>query len=67
MPPILVESLIILLVYVLISQPYVRDTIGKYIKQINPGAKRDASLTGIIIYGLILVVLYAVIKKFLLE
>ena len=67
MPKILVESLIILLVYILISQPFVRDTIGKYIKQINPGAKREVSLTGIVIYGLILVVLYSVIKKFLLQ
>nr|QBK88910.1 MAG: hypothetical protein LCMiAC02_00030 [Mimivirus LCMiAC02] len=67
MPTILVESLIILLVYVLISQPFVRDTIGKYIKQINPGVKGEVSLTGVIIYGIILVVLYSIIKKFLIK
>lgn len=65
-PEGLKDPLIILVLFVLLSQPVVRETIGTYIKQINPDMEGKVSLTGIIIYGIILVVLYYLVKRFLL-
>lgn len=64
-PKLLQEPLLLLIIYIILSQPLVRDNIGKYIKQINPDETGRVSLMGIIIYGTLLVVLYSVTKMLL--
>ena len=66
-PTILQEPLTIIVLFVILSQPVVKTTIGRYIKQINPDATGKVSLLGIIIYGTLLAVLYSLTKKFLLK
>lgn len=66
-PKWLREPLLILVIYLILSQTIVKDTIGKYIKQINPGTDGSVSFVGVLIYGIILAVLYVIIKKYLLE
>lgn len=60
------EPLLIIILFVILSQPVVRETIGTYIKQINPDVEGKVSLTGVVIYGIILATLYYVVKRFLL-
>jgi len=66
-PKILQEPLIILILYVILSQSFVKNKIGEYIKQINPGPDGQVSLVGIIIYGLILAILFAIFKWLLIR
>ncbi|AYV78756.1 MAG: hypothetical protein Edafosvirus30_7 [Edafosvirus sp.] len=66
-PQILQEPLIILVLYVILSQSFVKNKIGEYIKQINPGPDCNVSFVGIVIYGIILAVLYVIFKKLLLR
>lgn len=66
-PSILREPLILVTLYVILSQPVVKDTIARYIPQINSGMYGDVPFTGVLIYGLILATLYVVIKKLLMK
>lgn len=65
-PEMLREPILILVLYVLLSQPMVKDTIGQYVKQINPDMDGRVSFTGVVIYGIILATLYALAKRFIL-
>ena len=65
-PEVLREPILILVIYVLLSQPIVKDTLGQYIKQINPDMEGKVSFTGVVIYGIILASLYALAKRFIL-
>lgn len=65
-PGWLYEPLLLLAIYLLMSQAFVKDNIGKYIKQINPDADGQVSFVGVLIYGIILVVVFMVAKKYLL-
>lgn len=64
-PAMLREPLLILAIYVLLSQKFVQQNIGKYIKQINPN-QGQIPLVGIVIYGVIFAVFFSVLKQFLL-
>lgn len=66
-PVVLREPLLILILYVILSQSIVKDTIGKYIPQINPNEDGKVSFLGILIYGIILSTLYAIIKNLFLN
>lgn len=66
LPKGLIEPLIILVLFIILSQPVVRETIGTYIQQINPDPEGKVTMTGIIIYGIILAALYYIVKQFLL-
>lgn len=66
-PEMFREPLLILILYVVLSQAFVYKALGKYIPQINPDMEGQVSLSGIVIYGVLLAVLYALTKKFLLE
>lgn len=59
------DPLILLIIYVILSQASVRQLFGKYISFINPNEEGIVSQSGIIIYGIILIALYMIIKKFL--
>lgn len=65
-PEGLKDPLIIIILFFILSQPVVRETIGTYIQQINPDVEGKVSPTGVIIYGIILAGLYYLIKRFLL-
>jgi len=65
-PALFREPIVILLLYILLSQAAVKDTIGTYIKQINPDIEGKVSFAGVLIYGVIFAALFALIKKFIL-
>jgi len=66
-PEKLREPLIIFVLFVILSQPFIKNTIGRYVKQINPDREGKVPLTGVIIYGALLAALFALSKKFLLR
>ena len=57
------EIIIILSLYVIMSQPFVISFLAKYINQLNPNENGEASMAGIVIYGFILAVLFLIIRK----
>jgi hypothetical protein len=65
-PEILREPLIILVLFILLSEAFVQENIGKYIPQVNPCSEGKVSRVGVVIYGLVLVILYMILKKLLL-
>lgn len=62
-PDGLKDPLIVLGLFILLSQPIVRETIGNYIQQINPDMEGRVSLTGVIIYGIIFATLFYIVKN----
>lgn len=64
-PERLRDPVVIVVIFVILSQPVVRDTIGKYVKQINPRSDGNIPLIGVVIYGLIFAVLFDLSKRFL--
>lgn len=65
-PTLYVDAIIIVVLFVLLSQPFIRNTIGTYINQINVKDDGTVSFAGILIYGIILASLYSLTKKFLI-
>jgi len=65
MPEIIKEPLIILILFVILSQTIVRKLIGEYLPYINPDGSGKVSFVGIVIYGLILSIGFVIVKKFL--
>lgn len=59
----LTEFLLLLTLYVIMSQPFVVSVASGYIQQLNPSEEGTISMTGIIIYGLILTVMFMVVRK----
>lgn len=57
------EMLLILIIYIILSQNLVKGFFGKYIKYINPANDGNVPFIGIVIYGIILAVIYIVLKK----
>lgn len=62
-----IEILILLTLYVILSQPFVLRTASGYVRQLNPNEDGVISMTGIIIYGLILTILFIVVRKLVLN
>lgn len=60
------EPLALLLIYVMLSHESVRMMFGRYISQINPGADGAVSMAGVVIYGIIFVLIFMIVKKYLL-
>lgn len=56
------EPLLIVVIYLILSQEFVRNNIGKYITYINPDENGNVSNIGFCIYGLILAVLVVFFK-----
>lgn len=59
------EILLIVLLYVLLSQPYIIKFFSQFIKMIIPN-KEGVSLTGLVIYGLILGFCFVLLRKYTL-
>jgi len=59
------DPIIIVLLYIILSQNFIKIFIGKYIKEINPSNNNNVSLIGVIIYGSILALFFVIIKKYI--
>jgi len=64
-PSLIQEGLLIIVIYVILSQEYVRGSIGKFITYINPDETGKVHLAGYVSYGTILAVLYLFFKRIL--
>lgn len=62
-PKILREPLIIFILFMILSIPHVQSFLSKYINQINPDMYGRIPMTGSIIYGIILAVLFVISKR----
>jgi hypothetical protein len=56
------DPILLWLVYMMLSQGFIKDTIGKYVPVINPNDEGVVGLFGIGTYGIILVVIYFVLR-----
>ena len=65
-PQFVKEFLIIVVIYVVLSQGFVRRNIGKYIEKINPDENGNVSIVGYIIYGAILAMIFVLFKRILM-
>jgi hypothetical protein len=61
------DPLIILVSYVILSHPSVRDSITAHVKMLNPDNEGNIAFGGIVIYGSILALLFVLIKTVLLK
>jgi hypothetical protein len=59
------EPLLLLFIYFLLSQGFVKNLFGMYFKQINPNDDGQVSIFGILIYGTILTIIFMISKHFL--
>jgi hypothetical protein len=66
-PDMLKEPVLIIIIYVILSQGFVRKSIGNYISYINPTQDGYVSLMGYVIYGSILALLFMFFKKILIK
>ena len=57
------EPIIIIILYIVLSQDMIKNAIATYIPQINPSEETgNVTLLGVVIYGTILATLYMIIK-----
>lgn len=61
------EMMLILVLYVLLSQGFVKKAITKHITYLQPNQDGGVSMFGIVIYGTILSILYIIFKKILIS
>jgi len=66
-PETLRDPLLILLIYIALSHPFVIREFRKFIPQLNMNENGVVPISGIIIYGVILALFYMIARKFLLE
>ena len=58
------DSIIIFVIYIILSLPSTQTLIGKYIKHINPDPITcTVSMYGVVIYGIILSIMYFIVKN----
>ena len=65
-PSILREPLIILILFIILSEAAVKDSIGNYVPQLNPDMTGRVSRVGVVIYGVLLAILFIVVKKLIM-
>ena len=61
------EYILLLTIYIIMSNEHVRTFFGTHIKQLNPREDCTVSSFGVLIYGLILVVLFKLCKTLLFK
>lgn len=66
-PSKLREPLLIIILYVILSQNFTKKIIGKYITYASPKPNGNMTFVGTLIYGVILAVLYVLLSKLLLD
>lgn len=64
-PAYVKDATVILVLYIILSQAVVRDSFGKFIPQLNPDSEGKYSFSGVLIYGIILAVLFVLVRKFI--
>jgi hypothetical protein len=65
-PEMIKDPILIWVIYMLMSQNFFKKLVGKYITHINPNEEGVVPFSGVAVYGLVLVVLFTLIK-FLLK
>ena len=61
------EPLLLILIYVIMSQGFVKKSIGNYISYVNPSDSGYISLIGYLIYGTILTILFLFFRKIIIK
>jgi hypothetical protein len=59
------DFILLFSIYFILSQDMIKDFFGKYFTSLNPNNDGTVDVKGVIIYGLILTVLFMVLKKFI--
>jgi len=59
------ESIILFTIFFLLSQDMIKDFFGKYFSSINGDNEGKVNVQGVIVYGIILTVLFMIVKKVL--
>lgn len=57
------DFLILFVLYFVLSQEMIKDFFAKYFTSLNPDMEGKINVQGVIIYGLILTILYMIIRK----
>lgn len=65
-PDYLREPLIIFVIYMILSFDVVKKALASYIPQLKPSTDGNVQIVGIAVYGMILGIIYSVMKKLLL-
>lgn len=65
-PTLLKEPLLLLIIYIIMSQSFVKKAITTYIPQLENNLDGSKTFLGIVMYGTILAVLFTLFKKILL-
>lgn len=65
-PAIFREPLLLLLIYIILSMDITKKTLAHYIPQIKPTESGEIQFMGILFYGLILTILFIILKRLLL-
>jgi hypothetical protein len=65
-PQFVKEGILITIIYVILSQEFVRTTVGKFVSYINPDETGKVHITGYISYGALLAILYLFFKSILI-
>ncbi len=61
-PKFIQDPLLIWVIFILLSQNFIKQLIGKYVHQINPNEEGVVSFMGVAVYGLIFAVIFGLIK-----
>jgi hypothetical protein len=62
-PEDLISPIVIIVLFIILSNPLIQNFIGKYIPQTNPDSNGVVSLMGVSIYGILMAALFVVVKK----
>jgi len=65
-PTLLKEPLLLLIIYIIMSQSFVKKAITTYIPQLENNLDGSKTFLGVVMYGTILAVLFSLFKKILL-
>lgn len=65
-PDIVKEPILLTLIYLLMSQSFIKKAVSMHITYLNPNEDGNVSMIGILIYGLIMSIVYMIFKKILI-
>lgn len=65
-PEIVKEPILLTLIYLLMSQSFIKKAVAMHITYLNPNEDGNVSIIGILIYGLIMSIVYMIFKKILI-
>ena len=58
------DFIVLFMLYFILSQEMIKDFFSKYFTSLNPDSEGKVNIQGVIVYGLILTVLFMIIRKF---